>query len=145
MSTNLQLSTSLGLESMPRADLEAPEEAEHQGSPMSAVESPTKEQELQSIWTAHPENPFNWPVKQKWRQFLCGCLVTMLVGLNSTAIATPGMEIANQFKIDTGNPNLDNTVWPITAWNTGAAIGPMIGIPFLEAYGIKTGYLVSDP
>ena len=71
-----------------------------------------------------------------------GCTVTLLVGLNSTAIATPGVAIAEQFGIGTSNENIDSTVWPITAWNTGAAFGPMIGLPLLEAFGIRIGYLV---
>ena len=104
-----------------------------------------KEPEVESAWATHVENPFNWPAKKKWRQFLAGCLVTMLVGVNSTAVATPGTPIANRFNVDTSDPNLDNTVWPITAWNTGAALGPMIGVPFLEAFGIRNGYLVSGP
>ena len=101
------------------------------------------ELDLQSSWAKHSANPFNWPRKKKWRQFVAGCLVTLLVGMNSTAVATPGTVIANQFDVNTSNPNLDNTVWLITAWNTGAAIGPMVGIPFLEAVGTKNGYLVS--
>lgn len=68
--------------------------------------------------------------------------MTLCVGLNSTVIATPGTKIAASFMVDTTNPNLDNTVWPIAAWNTGAAFGPMIGIPLLEAFGMRQGYLV---
>lgn len=45
--------------------------------------------------------------------------------------------------VDITNSSLDNTVWPIAAWNTGAAFGPMIGIPLLEAFGMQKGYLVS--
>ena len=102
----------------------------------------TEDQESLPIWETHPQNPFNWSTRKKQRQFLIGCFVTMLVGLNSTVIATPGTAIAKQFNVDTGNPNLDNTVWPIAAWNSGAAVGPMIGIPLLEAFGMKNGYFV---
>ena len=110
--------------------------------PTPMGETSAKEQESHCTWETHAQNPFNWPTKKKWRQFFAGSLVTLLVGLNSTAIATPGVDIANQFNVDIGNPNLDNTVWPITAWNTGAAFGPMVGIPILEAFGMRYGYLV---
>ena len=108
----------------------------------SVVAAQRKGQEPHSTWEIHPRNPFNWSTKKKYRQFIVGSLVTLLVGLNSTVIATPGAIIAKQFNVDTSNPNLDNTVWPIAAWNTGAAFGPMIGIPLLEAFGMQKGYFV---
>ena len=110
--------------------------------PTPKVEVPGKEQDPHRAWETHAQNPFNWPAKRKWRQFFLGSLVTLLVGINSTVIATPGGIIARQFNVDTKNPRLDNTVWPITAWNTGAAFGPMIGISLLEALGMRYGYLV---
>ena len=113
-------------------------------SPTPALEAPAKAQEPHHTWATHPENPFNWPKKKKWLQFFAGSLVTMLVGLNSTVIATPGSTIARQFNVDVTNSDLDETVWPITAWNTGAAFGPMIGIPLLEAFGMRYGYLVRN-
>ena len=110
--------------------------------PTPIVEIPVKEEKSHPNWGTHTQNPFNWSAKQKWQQFFAGSLVTILVGLNSTVIATPCATIAEQFNVDTKSPNLDNTVWPITAWNTGAAFGPMIGIPLLEAFGMRYGYLV---
>ena len=104
----------------------------------------TKENVSSDTWETDSQNPFNWSAKKKWRQFVAGCFVTMLVGLNSTVIATPGATIAEQFNVDASNPNLDNSVWPITAWNTGAAFGPMIGIPLLEAFGMRNGFFVRD-
>lgn len=101
--------------------------------------SETIEQQRQPVWAAHPENPFNWPVAKKWRIFLAICLVIIFVGLNNTSTATPGVIIAEEFNVDTKNSSLDNTVWLITAWNCGAAIGPMIGLPFLEAFGARKG------
>ena len=114
----------------------------HEETSASKVETPSPQQEVQTSWETHAQNPFNWPLKKKWRQIFAGSLVTFCVGLNSTAIATPGVKIAASFNVDTANPRLDNTVWPIAAWNTGAAFGPMVGIPLLEALGMRTGYLV---
>ncbi len=102
------------------------------------------EREALPTWETYLQNPFNWSTRKKQRQFLAGCLVTLLVGLNSTVIATPGAAIAEEFNVDINNANIDNTVWPIAAWNSGAAAGPMIGIPLLEAFGMRNGYLVSS-
>ena len=42
---------------------------------------------------------------------------------------------------DTSFPH---SFWPVTVWNTGAAIGPMVGMPILENFGIRKGYMVYD-
>ena len=119
-------------------------EAQQDNPTNSTAKPETKEQEPRPSWETHPQNPFNWSTKKKYRQFLVGSLVTLLVGINSTVIATPGTTIARHFNVDTSNANIDNTVWPIAAWNTGAAFGPMIGIPLLEAFGMRNGYFVRD-
>ena len=114
----------------------------HEGCPTPMLEQRTEQQQPLPTWETHSHNPFNWSAKKKWLQLLVGSLVTFLIGLNSTVIATPGSAIARQFLVDISNSNIDNTVWPIAAWNTGAAVGPMIGIPLLEAFGMRDGYFV---
>ncbi|KAL8712569.1 MAG: hypothetical protein Q9220_003100 [cf. Caloplaca sp. 1 TL-2023] len=74
-------------------------EIRHEVFPVSMAETQNKEHELHPGWETHTQNPFNWSTIKKRRQFLVGCLVTLLVGLNSTAIATPGAAIAEQFDI----------------------------------------------
>ena len=64
--------------------------------------------------------------------------LTLLVGLNATI---PSQNIAQTFHID--DSSFPNSFWPITIWNTAAAIGPLIGLPLLENFGTRNGYLVS--
>ena len=116
--------------------------AGHEDASTPAPEGLAEDQPQRFTWETHPENPFNWSARQKWLQYSVGSLVTILVGLNSTVIATPGPTIVQEFNIGVENPDLDNAVWPITAWNTGAALGPMIIIPLLEALGMRYGCLV---
>lgn len=97
----------------------------------------------QKVWDRHPSNPFNWRESQKWKIVLITSSVTLLVGLNATAITTPSQEIAKRFRVS--DDRLPNSFWPVTVWNTGAAFGPMIGLPLLESFGVKNGYLVNDP
>ena len=91
-------------------------------------------------WTDHAENPFNWPEKAKWRIVLAACFVTLIVGLNATAIATPSPHITKNFRVS--DDAFPHSVWPVTVWTAAAALGPMIGLPLLENFGIRAGYLV---
>ena len=97
----------------------------------------------QKVWDRHSGNPFNWRESQKWRIVLITSSVTLLVGLNATAITTPSQEIAKRFRVS--DDRLPNSFWPVTVWNTGAAFGPMIGLPLLENFGVRNGYLVNGP
>ena len=91
-------------------------------------------------WAQNPANPFSWSPSRKWIITSCVCAVSFAAGINATAIATPGREIAVTFKVS--DDNFPNSFWPITAWTMGAAFGPMIGMPLLENFGTRKGYLV---
>ncbi|CAO1604865.1 hypothetical protein XANCAGTX0491_008406 [Xanthoria calcicola] len=97
-------------------------------------------EDSRNAWETHPENPYNWPQPKKWRIALLVAAVILLVGLNATSVTTPSLIIAEDFHVaDTAFPH---SFWPVTVWNTGAAIGPMIGMPVLENFGIRRGYLI---
>ena len=85
-------------------------------------------------------NPFNLAEGRKWSITLATAVVTLLVGLNATAIATAAHDIAGGFDVSDGA--LPNSFWPVTVWNTGAAILPLAGLPLLEKFGNQVGYLV---
>lgn len=65
---------------------------------------------------------------------------TLIVGLNSTSITAATTPINRRFGIS--DDNFPNSFWPVTAWNSGAAIAPMIVLPIMEKYRMKTGYLI---
>lgn len=94
----------------------------------------------QQVWEDDEKNPFNWPKSRKWRVTVLTALVTLLVGLNATAITTPGLAIAEEFHVS--DEKFPHSFWPVTAWNTAAAFGPMLGLPLMENFGIRVGYLV---
>lgn len=105
-----------------------------------SLEPVTSEEVAQKVWDQHPANPFNWPESKKWKIVLLAASVTFLTGLNTTSIATPSQEIAKRYHVsDDGFPN---SVWLVTVWNLGSAFGPMVGLPLLENFGIRDGYLV---
>ena len=143
----------------PKLDSGFPKDLESSGTTSGSSSPPNERKESLHEWANHPENPFNWPESKKWRTALTASAVVLLIGLNCTAIATPAHVITARFNVnDTGFPN---DVWPITAWcvsafqnagwhhlslyrNTGAALGPMVGMPLLESFGIRKGYIVSQ-
>lgn len=98
-------------------------------------------EDSEKAWKEHLANPFNFSKRQKWRITLAAALVTLLVGLNATAIATPAKTIAEEFHVS--DETFPNSFWPITVWNTGAAFGPMVGLPLLENFGSRNGFLLS--
>ena len=107
----------------------------------SASPPSVERRQSQQAWACHPENPFNWSETKKWRTALTAAAVVFLIGLNTTAIATASHQVTARFNVD--DSAFPNDVWPITAWNTGAAFGPMVGMPLLESFGIRKGYVVN--
>lgn len=112
-------------------------------APPNSLESPRAEDSLEAAeksWESHPANPFNWPEKKKWGIILVAAAVTLLVGLNATAVTTPGIVIAERFHVS--DADFPHSYWPVTVWNTAAAFVPMLGLPLFENFGIREGYLV---
>ncbi|KAL8967995.1 MAG: hypothetical protein Q9197_005118 [Variospora fuerteventurae] len=113
------------------------ETAQSHSSESSPVETSLKAAE--KSWENHPANPYNWPEKKKWAIIFVAAAVTLLVGLNATATTTPSIVIAERFHVS--DLEFPHSYWPVTVWNTAAAFGPMVGLPLLESFGIREGYL----
>ncbi|KAL8680966.1 MAG: hypothetical protein Q9186_002866 [Xanthomendoza sp. 1 TL-2023] len=94
----------------------------------------------QRAWENNLANPFQWSEKKKWRVVLLAASVTLLIGLNATSVTTPSLVIAEEFHVS--DEHFPHSYWPVTVWNTGAALGPMVGLPLLENFGIRNGYLL---
>ena len=72
---------------------------------------------------------------------MTSAVVTLSIGLNATSFTTPSKTIAEHFCVS--DEGFTNSFWPATTWNTGAALGPVIGLPLLENFGVRNGYLVN--
>lgn len=68
------------------------------------------------------------------------CFLSFMVGINALSIASAAGLINEEF--DVSDANFPNSYWTVTAWNTGAMFGPVLGLPLMETYGIKTIYFV---
>lgn len=66
---------------------------------------------------------------------------TMIVGINSTSITAAVTPINDLYQIT--DKTVLNSYWPVTSWNTGAALAPMIVLPLLEKHGMRPGYILS--
>jgi MFS family permease len=65
---------------------------------------------------------------------------TLIVGINSTSITAAATSINKRFGVS--DESFPNSFWPVTAWNGGAALAPMVVLPIMEKYGMRTGYLI---
>lgn len=88
-----------------------------------------------------PDNPFNWSVIKKWSVTLIACYVTFIVGFNATALTAAVSQTNSTFNIS--DDTFPNSLWPVTAWNTGGALAPMVVLPIMEDYGTRPGYLIT--
>lgn len=61
--------------------------------------------------------------------------------MNSTSITAAVTPINDLFRIT--DKTVLNSYWPVTSWNTGAALAPMFILPLLEKHGMRAGYLLS--
>jgi len=90
-----------------------------------------------------PRHPYQWSNARKWRVTLIACLVCFVVGINSTAITAAAEPINHEFgESDDNAAMLPVSFWPVTAWNAGAAICPMVVLPLMEDVGVYKSYIV---
>ncbi|KAF2495769.1 putative MFS transporter [Lophium mytilinum] len=113
---------------------------EHIPAEKEQSESPTHSPE-DSPEADDPSNPFNWSPTKKWSVTLTACYVTLIVGFNATALTAAVSQTNAQFHVS--DASFPHSVWPVTAWNTGGALAPMVVLPIMEDYGTRPGYLIT--
>jgi len=90
-----------------------------------------------------PRHPYRWSNARKWRVTLIACLVCFVVGINSTAITAAAEPINSELgESDNNAAMLPVSFWPVTAWNAGAAICPMVALPLMEDVGVYKSYIL---
>lgn len=86
-----------------------------------------------SINKGDPRHPFNWPRRKKWTVTLTACLICFVAGINSTSFTTAATDINARFgQSDDNAAMLPVSYWPVTAWNAGAAVFPMVMLPIVS-------------
>lgn len=95
---------------------------------------------LECVDPNDPSNPFKWKIRTKWAVTLTACYVTLIVGLNATAMTTASEAINLTFHIS--EQHFANSYWPVVSWTVGAALAPMVALPLLEDFGIRNGYII---
>lgn len=86
-------------------------------------------------------DPTRWSELRKWTMNLVACYVTFIVGLNATALTAAVSEANETFHVS--DETIPNSYWPVTSWNMGAALAPMVILPIMENHGMRPGYLTS--
>lgn len=88
-----------------------------------------------------PSHPRNWPNRRKWIVTGFSSFMTFMIGLNALSVSAAAGEINAEFNIS--DASFPNSYWSVTAWNGGAIIGPVLGLPIMENFGLRKAYLVS--
>ncbi|KAF2084054.1 MFS general substrate transporter [Saccharata proteae CBS 121410] len=84
---------------------------------------------------------FNWSESRKWLITVVACFITFIVGINGTAITTAATQINERFNVS--DASFPNSYWPITSWTVAAGIFPLAGLPLMETFGLRYGYLAA--
>ena len=94
-------------------------------------------------WDNNASNPRNWNTQKKWILTGYSCFLSLMVGINALSIASAASDINEAFGVS--DATFPNSYWTVTAWNVGAMVGPVLGLPLMENFGVRLIYFVSDP
>jgi hypothetical protein len=110
-------------------------------TPTSDQASKSEAQILDWDGPEDPQNPFNWPIRKKWRVTLLACFMTFVVQINGTMMTSAAEQINESFHIS--DEAFPHSYWPVMSWNLGGAAAPLLGLPLMENFGVRWSYLVS--
>ncbi|KAK5002165.1 hypothetical protein LTR28_011754 [Elasticomyces elasticus] len=68
---------------------------------------------------------------------------TLTVCINGTAMTVAAEQINEEFGIS--DATFPNSYWPVTSWSVGGALFLMVGLPLMEDFGVRRGFLVRCP
>ncbi|UPX16644.1 uncharacterized protein EKO05_0007034 [Ascochyta rabiei] len=86
-----------------------------------------------------PENPFNWDISKKYRACILACAMTFIVQINGTMMTSAAEQINESFHVS--DEVFPHSYWPVLSWNLGGAAAPLVGLPLMEAFGVRWTYL----
>jgi len=86
------------------------------------------------------KNPFNWSQSKKWRVTFLACFMTFVVQIGGTAMTSAAEQINESFHIS--DARFPHSYWPVFSWTLGGAAAPLLGLPLMENFGVRWGYLV---
>jgi len=66
--------------------------------------------------------------------------MTFVIQLNGTMMTSAAEQINASFYIS--DEKFPHSYWPVLSWNLGGAAAPLLGLPFMENFGVRRSYLV---
>ncbi|KAM5481544.1 hypothetical protein MaudMau93_007061 [Microsporum audouinii] len=82
-----------------------------------------------------PQDPFNWPQREKWLATGFGLLASFVCSINGTLIAVAHKAINEEF--NASDVNFPHSYWLTTSWGVGAALCPLVLFPIMEDVGVR--------
>ncbi|KAJ5495414.1 hypothetical protein N7539_000530 [Penicillium diatomitis] len=87
------------------------------------------------------ENPYNWPLRQKWTLTLLAAFATFITMANGTIITVAHESINEEFGIS--DTNFPHSYWPVTSWTVGGACSSLLILPLMEEFGARRVFLMT--
>ncbi|KAG9771081.1 MFS general substrate transporter, partial [Aureobasidium melanogenum] len=84
-------------------------------------------------------DPDNWSRKKRWIGTMVAVWATYTTIMNGTIITVAHKHISDEFHVD--EVRFPNFYWVVTSWALGGAIFPLIGLPLIEDFGVRPGFL----
>ncbi|KAL2436837.1 Efflux pump atB [Exophiala dermatitidis] len=84
-------------------------------------------------------DPDNWSRKKRWIGTIVAVWATYTTIMNGTIITVAHKHISDEFYVD--EVRFPNFYWVVTSWALGGAVFPLIGLPLIEDFGVRPGFL----
>jgi MFS family permease len=88
-----------------------------------------------------PENPYNWPLRQKWTLTYLAAFATFITMMNGTIITVAHAAINEEFGIS--DENFPHSYWPVTSWAVGGGCFSLLILPLMEEFGVRWVFLLA--
>ncbi|KAG8628102.1 hypothetical protein KVT40_003975 [Elsinoe batatas] len=91
-------------------------------------------------WTNNAQNPHNWTSRRKISIILLVSCIGYVCTMGSTIYAPGRQQVAAQFDV-----SAEASILPVSLFNIGMGLGPLIASPLSETFGRRVVYLVVLP
>jgi MFS family permease len=66
--------------------------------------------------------------------------MTFVIQVNGTMMTSAAEQINESFHVS--DKKFPHSYWPVLSWNLGGAAAPLFGLPLMENFGVRKGYMV---
>ncbi|KAF4554768.1 Multidrug transporter FLR1-like protein [Elsinoe fawcettii] len=91
-------------------------------------------------WANDPQNPHKWSNRRKTSMIILVSCIGYVCTMGSTIYAPGRQQVASQFQV-----SAEASILPVSLFNIGMGLGPLIASPLSETFGRRVVYLIVLP